>query len=118
MGRWIRPILAFGFLMGLTAPMRAGDDITSGNYWIDLCTKTSGEPFCLAYIKGIADFNMLIQKPMWCAPPEVTIGQLAKVVVKEVQVDPAFLHLPFVVLAREALAKNYPCPENGVAAIR
>jgi hypothetical protein len=45
----------------------------------------------------------------FCAPPEVTGGQAARVVVNYMERTPELLHLPFGVLAIKAFRLSWPC---------
>jgi hypothetical protein len=48
-----------------------------------------------------------------CAPPESTIGQALRVVVKYIDDRPARMHEDFKILALEAMRAAWPCKRQG-----
>jgi len=68
---------------------------------------------CAGFIAGVNDSQASQfasgQAPTFCLPAGVQIGQLAKVVRKYLEDNPAKLHLPSVILVNSALDQAFPC---------
>lgn len=73
----------------------------------------SNNGMCAGYIAGVNDSQMMQgasgRPPLYCLPSGVQIDQMAKVVRKYLQDNPAELHLPGVILVRSALEQAFPC---------
>jgi hypothetical protein len=76
---------------------------------------------CLGFVSGFVggvewtstSFERVAHaKPVVCVPERVTKGQLILVVVKELNDDPAHLHIDAGVLVFSAFLKNFPCHET------
>jgi len=63
--------------------------------------------FCLGYMSAIADSNASEQH--FCAHPNATIEQLARVVLKWLRDNPEKLHLNAGVVSYTALHAAFPC---------
>lgn len=102
--------LAFLFVKLSMPAFANSDDHWSANYWLPLCQNPK-HPICLGYMEALADVNSILSpdKPLFCAPQEVTIGQMRAIIVAAVEKEPAQWHMPFVVLGYEALGKAFPC---------
>jgi len=59
---------------------------------------------CVGFVTGIA-----FASPSICPPPEATVSQLVRVVVKYVDERPQRAHESFSLLTQEALVSAWPC---------
>ena len=112
LNRWaVSTLLA---TLTFASPSTAQRDLRSGNYWQQVCA--TGSEICLGYVGGLIEPNSLFvgmgRKPLWCAPIDVTYGQALKVVMLDLDKNPADLHHPFSVLAAAALVRAFPCDEH------
>ncbi|MGE0769209.1 MAG: Rap1a/Tai family immunity protein [Hyphomicrobiaceae bacterium] len=86
-------------------------DVHSGNRWLPLCQ--SENALCTGYIAALVDthgMHVRYGRPsMWCAPDNVTYGQVMKVVVAHLVKNPQQLHFPFSDLATVAMMNAFPC---------
>lgn len=74
----------------------------------DAMTWSNG--YCWGMIRGIVDVsNALSPEYRFCPPWEATREQVVRVVVADLERNPATLHLPFSTLAIGALRKAWPC---------
>jgi hypothetical protein len=62
-----------------------------------------GQGYCIGLLEGL-DYE-----GVQCRPPEVTLGQLVRVVVQYIDGRPARLHEDFRILAIEAMKTAWPC---------
>ncbi len=69
---------------------------------------------CAGYVMGISDahdmFSATNMSPTWCAPDNVTVGQLVNPVHKYIISTPEKMHLPASGIIVSALMQTYPCP--------
>jgi len=73
--------------------------------------------FCHGIIRGVWDMHDIYAEGLksqkfFCVPKEVTLGQLARVVVKFLKDNPAILHENRTALIIMALKNAYPCRAN------
>ena len=66
--------------------------------------------YCLGYVDGLSKLSSAAAR--FCMPAEATVGQLVRVVVKDVEAHPARHNEDFGDLALEALEKEWPCPRR------
>jgi hypothetical protein len=116
--------IATTFTMVGDAARAQTHDMESGNYWLQVCTSrdVSQSTMCLAYLMSVLHFDQVlgwgnVWRP-FCPPPEVTIGQMEAIVIKELRENPAKLHQPFMTLTLEALSKAFPCQDAPQASTR
>ena len=66
---------------------------------------------CVGYITGFLDglLSERVNAKFICVPEKVTLGQLARVMVKHFEENPNTLHLHRVMGIEEALVRAYPC---------
>ena len=97
-----------------TAPGATAD--SAGSYWIKTCAESAPKNSkCIGYLGAIRDVNEMLtevfDRPLWCAPKSVTVGQLRHVIVSAlVAAPPSRLRQPFAGLATVALKSRFPCP--------
>ena len=85
-------------------------DVGSANYIAAGCrdfiarraVNAYAQGLCAGKVESVAIFAA-------CAPPEATVGQMIRVVVRYIDERPARLHENFIVLAREAFQQAWPC---------
>ena len=82
----------------------------SGGHWLSKCSPTA-DAVCVGFLFGMNEFNDLLveRQRVYCRPNAVSLEQLRKVIIKELQGSPSTLHEPFIVLALQALQKAFPC---------
>ena len=90
-------------------PVAAGDVVT-----IERLAKGAwNNGMCVGYIAGINDNEMAQvatgKRGLYCLPPGVDMAQMAKVVRKYLEENPAKLHLPGGILVVSALEQAFPC---------
>ncbi len=91
-------------------PVPAVEQQQTGSWLSSACEEavaTSGST-CLTYVTGVFDTLQLLQAV--CAPAGATNDQAARVVQKFLRDNPQRLHEHRVVLAVEALVREFPCP--------
>jgi len=68
---------------------------------------------CAGYISGFLDglLSERVNARFICVPEKVTLGQLARVMVKHLEDNRDTLHLHRVMGIEEALVRAYPCPK-------
>ena|SRR5437870_246669 len=66
--------------------------------------------FCFGFITGFADANSLLASSLFCPPPGVTVGQMAKVFLKYMDEHPEDLHRYASPMLATALRKAFSCP--------
>lgn len=94
----------------------------TGNELLSLCDR--GMSYCgdmidgtldgydSGYIQGTADIGGKdAARLAWCAPENVTYGQVRLVVVKYLRDNPGRLHMKFSFLAGQAMRASFPCPK-------
>ena len=91
----------------------SGQGFASGNDMLPHC-KTEAATYangsCIGIVRGIMYFSRELSPALRFCPPEgVTYGQGVRVVVAEMERNPATLHLRFEELAAAALRKAWPC---------
>lgn len=103
-------ILAIVLLLSSTGYSQTQFD--NGNKLKQSCESGAiSESYCLGYIIGVADSNVL----SICAPGGpggVTKGQFLSIVKKYFNDNPAQLHRDADVLVLDALKKAFPCPKK------
>ena len=105
------------------SPMTHADNpdfYLTGNDLKEYCE--SPEPqtrvFCIGYIVGVSDGIDWFDgdgddDPVFpsCPPTDLTMIQMAEVLLKYLEDTPQFLHLPATPLIAGALVKAFPCPD-------
>ena len=110
-------------LVALTAPTGAADGLRSASRLLPGCkVAIDDDPtrhstgveilaaYCLGYVDGLSKLSSAAAR--FCMPAEATVGQLVRVVVKDVEAHPARHNEDFGDLALEALEKEWPCPRQ------
>ena len=107
--------LIAGLILGHPLPAH-GSDEKSGTHWLRMCTspETYGQIECANYVRALVEYDelrgtALKQKRFICVANGVTIGRSRDVVVQALRARPQDLHLPFVLLAHQALEAAFPC---------
>jgi hypothetical protein len=68
---------------------------------------------CLGVVMTLSTvIGVMPPKFKFCAPPEVTMGQLIQVIVDWLESSPEQQAQPFVLAANYALKLAWPCPES------
>jgi len=119
--RILAVIASICFFFLYTASATAAD-VGSANYMIEDCrivasgaTPQTDHMFqagvCIGRIDALSDVAVRLEDKRYrsCRPTDVTIVQIAKVVVTYLDQNPARLHEPFNSLALEAFAHAWPC---------
>ncbi|HET9942600.1 MAG TPA: Rap1a/Tai family immunity protein [Terriglobia bacterium] len=91
----------------LLAACKAGVRAIDG----DRTAKATDWNICVGYISGFLDglLSERVNAKVICVPEKVTLGQLARVMVKHLEENPNTLHLHRVMGIEEALFRAYPC---------
>ena len=109
--------LAF-LILAVIAPCAHAEEAT-GTSWLRNCAKAApANAPCIGYIKAMHDMNEMLtevfERPLWCAPNYVTVGNLRHVILSDLaKAEPSRLDQPFAGLATLALKTRFPC--NGSA---
>jgi hypothetical protein len=105
---------AAAFLTLMAAPATA-QSFNSGNALFESCSKQS-QAYCGGYIIGVFDAAVPVLNTgadvdgfKFCAPIEVTQGQITDIVVNYLRANPQFRHFNAASLTLSALSKAYPC---------
>jgi hypothetical protein len=106
------PLLVAGMSAG-TAREPPRKHFLDGNQLREMCRQSL--PACRGYVMGALDQDLLwtfAQKKNdnFCWPPNVDSGQIADVVVKYLDDNPAERHYSAASLALVATMKAFPCP--------
>jgi hypothetical protein len=68
---------------------------------------------CAGYVMGVADTHdelmMANQKPLWCSPLNVTVGQMVNPIHRYIIENPERIHLSAFRIIQLALQEAYPC---------
>ena len=68
---------------------------------------------CAGYVMGVADAHDELmtadQKPSWCPPLNVTVGQMVNPVHRYIVGNPGQVHLSAFKIIQLALQETYPC---------
>lgn len=71
---------------------------------------------CAGYIMGVGDAHDELltanQTPLWCAPLNVTVGQMVNPVHRFIVTNPEQVHLSAFKLIQLALQETYPCNQS------
>lgn len=117
-----KALLSLGWvfiIFPLLSSKALGDsDVNSGNYFLPGCQAfiatnfNSSTPFrageCLGVIRAIT-YN-LTSNSLICIPSTVTMGQIVRVIVRNLENNPAHLHEDFFLQVAYALGSIWPCP--------
>lgn len=117
-GQMMRCVLATALMFAggySPAPVMAA----TGNEVLLDCAKDSTEfkaSYCFGYVVGAAEMASAILslggRKWFCAPDNVTNGQLERVIAKYVENNPAKTSDPAAVLVLTALVDAFPCPKQ------
>jgi hypothetical protein len=111
-------IIIVAVTLGLSTASKAEEDIYSANFMLEACKENPKESVflrgvCAGQLQSIvllASVGMLESgNAKICPPPQVTLGQAKKVVIKYIEQQPEDMHQPFLLLAIVALSKAWPC---------
>jgi Rap1a immunity proteins len=106
---------------GVASAMKAGDLMDECRYVeADLkklsSTELSSVTACMSYISGVVDgyavgvVTSSRERTMMCdVPEEVTLKQMALIVLHFGKENPSELHLPASIITLKALNKSFPC---------
>jgi hypothetical protein len=104
------------FLLLIGASVNAEEPSGDGKELLRDCETTknvSSTMWCYGYLNGILDMQSLTEGnpylPTLCTPPEVTMEQARRVVVKYLQNHPEKLHYGEHALTYIALIEAFPC---------
>jgi hypothetical protein len=113
----MRKLLTTVLLTTLALPAAADEAATwSGNAMMAPCRASIesnndqnflGQGLCLGFFSGMTYTTLL--RPAVCIPDGVTPGQVIRVVIRNLDQQPARLHEDFRDLAMEALIATWPC---------
>lgn len=112
--------LFIAMLMLMPSSAFAQRDLTSGNYWAQMCLEPPGTPgasTCIGYLRDtvrthaafIRDGTM---KPYYCIPSQVPDMQIKTAVVTFLAENPQYRNEDFAEIVTVALARNFPCPQR------
>ena len=82
-------------ILAVIAPCANAEDAT-GTSWLRICAKAApANAPCVGYIKAMHDMNEMLtqvfQRPLWCAPNYVTVGNLRHVILSDLGRNPRAL---------------------------
>jgi Ssp1 endopeptidase immunity protein Rap1a len=110
----------------VSAPAQAGEkerSVWTGNNLINACresttgsTKTSAfeQGICLGAVFGLMGAGRHMKPELsFCPPPNASVAQGTRVVVKYMEAHPEQLHSTLNVLIADALQEAWPCPSQG-----
>lgn len=97
------------FTLALLAPLAAGAEFFSGNelYARLQASDQAERASALGYLAGVFDTGVGV---VHCAPPSVSLGQVAQLVAAQLAALPAHRHHPADVFVLLALKEAWPCP--------
>jgi Rap1a immunity proteins len=111
---------AVGLVIGMIvseAVWAHDNDQNSGLHWLRKCTspEPNGQIECAIYVRALVEYDelrgkALQQKRFFCPEKGVTVGQSRQTVLEYLRANPQDLHLPFALLAHQALVAAFPCP--------
>lgn len=99
-----------GVLLAALAPAPVSAQALQGN---DLWARCKGEPIgaaCSYYVGGVTDGLAAAGGLSACVPNGVTYEQVADIVRKYLEANPAMRHNGAAFLVHRALRKGFPCP--------
>lgn len=98
----------------LFVPVIAHASFYTGN---DLFSKMNGDSYdkfvAAGYVMGVYDS---LNKILFCAPANVTLGQVTDMVKQYLEVNPSRRHFSADSLMSDALRQVWPCPKKGSGA--
>lgn len=105
--------------LSVSVPLKAAQDIDSGNYWYEICGREDSFNLmaCGSFISGIWE-GMMFQsskdkKPAAaCIPDGVTFGQQREIWVKYMREHPEWRHLRASLLYFAAMNNVFPCRQK------
>ena len=124
----LQTLSAFAVCCAVSVAAHAQEE--DGNFLLRECKETLNDTYqgcepavssmhCLGYIDGLVDMNDIYKsnilksssQALICLPKEkrVTVGELARIVVKYLEDNPGQLHESAAALATVALGKAFPC---------
>lgn len=85
--------------------------------WEELCTSEYSSGYCYGFIFGVVSASLLNRieskaSPDFCLSPQVTMGQIVRVVVKHLENHPEKLHQSGATLVLEAQKEAFPCKQK------
>jgi hypothetical protein len=116
MKAWIGVVAVAGVLANGSAMAANGNDLLKWCQGVDSDNAKVQSGFGAGYCIGtMSTVNTLVNyinsglSLEMCPPPEITNGQMAKIVIKYLQQNPEVLHLEATALTVSALRTAYPC---------
>ncbi len=121
---WLFALLLWMFVLPPAQPQEKTTNIdNSGNQFLlqcgDMMGKSSSDAFqrgeCFGYVEGLdAGAKSIValeglKQPPYCMPEEVTIGQIANILLKFIKDHPEKTDIPASVLAVDSLMLAFPC---------
>jgi len=75
------------------------------------------EASCLNYIKGVFDLHQTLVArekidPHICKPPDADLGQIGRIIIRYIEVNPQKINITASSLILPALSEAFPCPES------
>jgi hypothetical protein len=106
--------MALALIIALATPARAQYPLDDGKTFLFYCSTQVHGSECAAFVRGawmmylgvapVSEFNGYI-----CAPKEISVGQIADILLKYIKDRPAERHHPTVELLVQAMRQSYPC---------
>lgn len=96
--------LMFALLMAGIGNVQAAKVFYDGNKWLGVTPVEQ-----LAYVLGIVDSHTSLKQDVFCAPDNVTAGQVTDIVKKNLTNHPEDRHLSASSLVLYSLQKAFPC---------
>jgi hypothetical protein len=95
---------------GLVSACRLYSSLSAlGNATSDKYTQAG---FCIGYMAGFAHAASLTDKPTFCMPPAINLGEVVRAFLKYVDEHPDTLKASAKVSVVQALEATFPCKEN------
>jgi hypothetical protein len=102
-----------------TAPATAAEDRESANFMLPACktfvsgratlAQAYGVGVCFGEFTVLAAVGSALPDQAFCLPERVTLGQMAQIVIRDLEKKPERWHENFVSLAIDALHRAFPC---------
>ena len=92
-------------------PVTVHANFQDGNTLLTLCEAEpiSQRSMCLAYISGVIDGHLSVSDSLYCAPGNVTAGQLMGIVVEYLRGNPDQRRYSAASTIGTALTQAFPC---------
>lgn len=110
-GLAVTAILFYAFPVAVQATFVTGQELQAGlRDWEATTMRNPAAAFAaFGYVVGASDAS---DEVAWCSPPNISRGQIAKIVLKFLDANPDKLHFAGDGLVNMALKSVWPCKKN------